>query len=233
MKDTPKTDTALPYATLDLERQRRRGMAEVILGTGKTPTQIAEIARRLHLADQPALATRVAPEIAEATLALISDLPAAYDATARCLTVMTSPPTPAGEGTILVVSAGTGDLPVACEAAACARFWGHSVEQISDVGVAGLHRILSRVEQLRAASVIIVCAGMDGALPGVVAGLVDRPVIAVPTSVGYGASFNGVAALLTMLNACAAGVTVVNIDNGFGAAYAAAQINRRRVSEES
>lgn len=223
---TPISDTSLPYANLDLERLKRRGMAEVILGAGKTPTQIAQIARRLYSAGQRALATRVDPIYATDILTMLGDLPATYDPTARCLTVQDCPPEPAGLGTILVISAGTSDLAVAAEAASCAAFWGHHVEEIHDVGIAGLHRILGHVDRLRRASVIIVCAGMDGALPGVVAGLVERPVIAVPTSVGYGASFGGVAALLTSLNSCAAGVTVVNIDNGFGAAYAAAQINR-------
>ncbi|MFN3198373.1 MAG: nickel pincer cofactor biosynthesis protein LarB [Bradymonadia bacterium] len=232
MKDEHATDTSLPFATLDLDRLKRRGMPEVILGTGKTPTQIAEIARRFDAAGQRVLATRVTPEAAAEVMQLIEDLPAEYDAISRCLTVQRSPAPAVGLGTILVVSAGTGDGPVAAEAIACARFWGHTVDEIHDVGIAGLHRILGHVERLRRASVIIVCAGMDGALPGVVGGLVDRPVIAVPTEVGYGASFNGVAALLTMLNSCAAGVTVVNIGNGFGAAYAAAQINTAPRTEE-
>lgn len=222
----PPASLDLGFATLDLDRLRRQGAPEVIFGQGKTPAEIAAIARALFAAHQRALATRVAPEVATAVLAELTDLPARYEAEARCLVLEAAPPPDRGRGHIAVVTAGTTDRTVAAEAAVTARFLGHRVQRIDDVGVAGLHRLLARLDDLRAAHVLVVCAGMEAALASVVGGLVARPVIAVPTSVGYGASFGGVAALLGMLNACAAGVTVVNIDNGFGAGYAAAQINR-------
>ena len=217
---------SLGFATVDTGRARRRGAPEVIFGQGNTAEHIAGISRALHERGQRVLATRVPPDIAAAAGALIADLPHRYDAEARCLCVPGTPPEPSGQGTVAVVSAGTSDAPVAAEAALCARFLGNPVERLDDVGVAGLHRLLDRLPAIRAARVIIVVAGLEGALPSVLGGLVSQPVIAVPTSVGYGASFGGLAALLGMLNACAAGVTVVNIDNGFGAAYAATLINR-------
>ena len=177
-----------------------------------------------------ALVTRVETDAARALTEAVPD--AHHHERARLVTVG---PFPEGEGDVLVVSAGTSDAPVAEEAALSARFPGAHVRELHDVGVAGLHRLLAETEALRAARAVVVVAGMEGALPSVVCGLVDRPVIAVPTSVGYGAAFEGIAALLGMLNSCAAGVTVVNIDNGFGAGYAAAQINRTRLerNEES
>ena len=208
------------YATVDLDRLRRTGVAEVVYGEGKTPEQIAGIMARLAEAGQDAVVTRMTPEKAEG-------LPGVYDPEARVLVHRQTEWTDRGRGEVLVVCAGTADLPVASEAAVVAHALGNRVRRLNDVGVAGLHRILSHVDTLRSAQVLIVVAGMEGALPSVVAGLVDRPVIAVPTSVGYGANLGGLTALLGMLNSCAAGVSVVNIDNGFGAAYQASQINRR------
>jgi len=199
----------------------------VIFGPGKTADQIARIGRTLAERDQRVLVTRVEPEIAAAVLAEWHDLPAHHDPEARCLYVQHKPPADRGIGTVLVVSAGTSDRPVAREAALVAELCGNRVDSLHDVGVAGLHRLLAHLDRLRAAHVVIVVAGMEGALPSVVAGLVDRPVIGVPTSVGYGANLSGMTALLGMINGCAAGLTVVNIDNGFGAAYAASLINRR------
>ena len=219
----------LPYqdvgcAQVDHHRELRQGMPEVIFGEGKTDRQIVTIMSAMTAADSNVLVTRLD---SEKSLHVLSVFPAAhYHLEARCLTLEKQPTSERGKGTILIVSAGTSDTPVASEAALTARFLGNTVERINDVGVAGIHRLLARHEQLSAATVIIVVAGMEGALPSVVGGLVDKPVIAVPTSVGYGASFGGIAALLGMLNSCAAGVTVVNIDNGFGAACAASLINR-------
>lgn len=211
-------------AQVDHHRHLRQGMPEMIFGEGKTAEQIAAITAAMSDRGSNVLVTRLDKEKAELVLALF---PAAfYHAEARCLTLELQQPEQRGRGAVLVVSAGTSDIPVAAEALVTARFLGNQVEQIFDVGVAGIHRLLARCDQLTAASVIIVVAGMEGALPSVVGGLVDKPVIAVPTSVGYGASFGGIAALLGMLNSCAAGVTVVNIDNGFGAACAASLINR-------
>jgi len=213
-------------ATVDHHRHLRLGYPEVVLGTGKTGVQIAEIMAELARTGANVLATRVDAAQAEVVSA---QLPAArYHADARALVIEQQPWQDLGLGTVLVVSAGTSDQAVAEEATLTARLLGNRVDRVYDVGVAGVHRTLSKLDALRAASVLIVVAGMEGALPSLVAGLVDRPVIAVPTSVGYGASFGGLAALLGMLSSCAAGVTVVNIDNGFGAAYAAALINRRR-----
>lgn len=213
----------LPYAKLDLARQTRCGVPEVIYGAGKTAAQIVAIMRAMNAAGQNAFATRVTP--AQAT-AVLAELPAAdYDATARtlCSDVV---PLPTLHGKVAVLCAGTSDLPVAEEAAVTAQRLGARVERVYDVGVAGIHRLFERVEHFADANVVVVVAGMEGALPSVVGGLIDKPLIAVPTSVGYGAAFNGLAALLGMLNTCAAGVTVVNIDNGFGAGVAAARINR-------
>jgi len=214
----------LHFAKPDYDRPHRRGMPEVIYGAGKTAPQIAAIMRALNAAGQNAFATRVTPEQAAAVQA---ELPRAeYLETPRLL-ICDVAPLPERKGKVAVLCAGTSDLPVAEEAAVTAERLGANVERIFDVGVAGLHRLLSRMERFADARAIVVVAGMEGALPSVVGGLTDKPVIAVPTSVGYGASFQGLAALLGMLNSCASGVTVVNIDNGFGAGVAAALINRQ------
>ncbi len=212
------------HARVDTHRALRQGMPEVVFGLGKTPVQIASIVRTLRDAGQTALVTRVESSAASDVLAL--EPGGEYDAGARLIWYGPAEIAITGVGTIAVVCAGTADLPVAREAAAVAHKLGNKVELIADVGVAGLHRLLAASEALRAARVLIVIAGMEGALPSVVGGLVARPVIAVPTSVGYGASFGGLAALLGMLSSCASNVTVVNIDNGFGAAVVASLINR-------
>jgi NCAIR mutase (PurE)-related protein len=199
-------------------------MPEVIFGEGKNIDQICRIMTAMSGKGSNVLVTRLTADKADQVMAAFPD--SAYDESARCLTLEQRPVELRGKGTILVISAGTSDIPVAAEALVTARFLGNAAEHLYDVGVAGIHRLLARRERLDAASVIIVVAGMEGALPSVVGGLVDKPVIAVPTSVGYGAAFGGIAALLGMLNSCAAGVTVVNIDNGFGAACAASLINR-------
>ncbi len=215
----------LPGVQLDLHRQQRTGHAEVVYGEGKDVGQISAILERLRSAGQPGLVTRVDPEKARAVIAALPDV--RWHTRARVLELAG----PAAErvGCIAVVCAGTSDLPVAEEAAVVAEAVGNRVERITDVGVAGIHRVLAHAPALSRANVIIVVAGMEGALASVVAGLVARPVIAVPTSVGYGAHFGGLAALLGMLNACAAGISVVNIDNGFGAAMQASLINRLAV----
>ncbi len=214
----------LGFARIDHHRSLRTGCPEVVFGDGKTAEQIVEIAARMVSQGHNVLVTRIGAEKAAAVTAALPQV--RYHAEGRALTVAVTPVTPSGRGTILVISAGTSDVPVAEEAAVTAEFLGNRVERLYDVGVAGIHRLLDTTEQLRAATVLIVVAGMEGALPSVVGGLVDRPVIAVPTSIGYGASLGGLAALLGMLNSCAAGVTVVNVDNGFGAAAAASLINR-------
>jgi NCAIR mutase (PurE)-related protein len=214
----------LPFATVDHLRPITQGHQEVIFCPDKTIGQVLAIAERLEAASSSFLATRAdTGQIA----ALEARFPRAeVNALGRTVYLPPDPePTPTGRGTILVCTAGTSDLPVAEEAAVTARAFKNRVERLTDVGVAGIHRVLVQTDVLRSASVIIVVAGMDGALPSVVGGLVKVPVIALPTSVGYGASFGGLAALLAMLNSCAAGVTVVNIDNGFGAAAAASRIN--------
>lgn len=213
----------LDFAKVDLVRKSRQGFPEVIFGAGKTADQIVEIARSLTKTGQPVLVTRTPPTAAEVFLKVFPQ--AVFHETARCLT-LSSGDVKTRPGTIAIASAGTSDLPVAEEAAVTADFMGNNVVRIYDIGVACLSRVLHRLDDLRQANVIIVVAGMEGALPSVVAGLIDRPLIAVPTSIGYGANFGGVAALLGMLNSCGSGVTVVNIDNGFGAAFAANQINR-------
>ena len=214
----------LGHATVDHHRGLRVGFPEVIFGQGKTVEQIVSIMTALREKGNNILVTRLEEEKA---LHLVAAFPEAeYHADSRCLTLRQRPVEVTGRGMILVVSAGTSDIPVAAEAALTARMMGNEVELLHDVGVAGIHRLLARTKLLFSASVIIVVAGMEGALPSVVAGLVGRPVIGVPTSVGYGASFGGIAALLGMLNSCAGGVTVVNIDNGFGAGYAASLMNR-------
>ncbi|HOE60046.1 MAG TPA: nickel pincer cofactor biosynthesis protein LarB [Kiritimatiellia bacterium] len=214
----------LHFAKPDFDRQRRLGMPEVVFGSGKTAVQIAAIMRALNDAGQNAFVTRVTPEQAAAVQTEIPD--AVYREEAHILTRDVAP-LPQPEGKVAVLCAGTSDLLVAEEAALTAERLGARIERVYDVGVAGLHRLLSRIDRFEDARAIVVVAGMEGALPSVVGGLTDRPVIAVPTSVGYGASFQGLAALLGMLNSCAAGVTVVNIDNGFGAGVAAARINRQ------
>jgi NCAIR mutase (PurE)-related protein len=211
-------------ANIDHHRELRVGFPEVIYGAGKSVEQIGRIIDAMLDKGSNILATRLDENRAGH---LLERFPAAcYHEDARCLTIERKPAELLGRGRILVVSAGTSDIPVAAEAAVTARIMGNEVAQLFDVGVAGLHRLLAHREMLTGAAVIIVVAGMEGALPSVVAGLVGRPVIGVPTSIGYGASFGGIAALLGMLNSCAAGVTVVNIDNGFGAAMAASLINR-------
>jgi hypothetical protein len=217
----------LPFATIDHLRPITQGHQEVILCQGKTAGQVVAIAERLVAAEGEAgtfLATRTD---AEQVAALTTRFPRAeVNELGRTVFLPADPePAPTGRGTVLVCTAGTSDLPVAEEAAVTARAFRNRVERLTDVGVAGIHRLLTQTDVLRSASVIIVVAGMEGALPSVVGGLVKVPVIAVPTSVGYGASFGGLAALLAMLNSCASGVTVVNIDNGFGAAAAASRIN--------
>ena len=213
----------LGFAQVDTHRALRQGFPEVIYGAGKTPDQVVKIAGKLLERESCVLVTRVGPEHARALRRKFKI--AVHHELARCVTIEKKP-LPKGPGLIAVICAGTSDLPVAEEAALTAEIMGNHVERIHDAGVAGLHRILSRLETIQTASVLVVVAGMEGALPSVVAGLVSKPVIAVPTSVGYGASFGGVAALLGMLNSCGSGVTVVNIDNGFGGGYAASQINR-------
>jgi NCAIR mutase (PurE)-related protein len=208
-------------ADLDLERGARRGYPEAVYCEGKTPGQVALIAAEVGERGIRTLFTRAGPGHVEAVLSRLPD--AAHDDLARLVVWPAEPPTPTG-GRVLVVAAGTSDLPVAREAVLVARHLGRSTELLVDVGVAGLHRIVGRLDQLRAARAVVVVAGMDGALPSVVAGLVSAPVVAVPTSVGYGAAFEGLAPLLTMLNSCAPGVAVVNIDNGYGAGHMAAQI---------
>ena len=209
------------FARLDDDRAARRGLAEAVLCESKTSDQVRAIAREVHARDARTLFTRVRPDQVHG---LLAELPGArHDPEARLVAWPGEPPRPTG-GAVVVLAAGTSDLPVAREAALTAEHLGRSCDLVVDVGVAGLHRMLAHLDLLRSARVIVVVAGMDGALPGVVAGLVAAPVVAVPTSVGYGAAFEGLAPLLTMLNACAPGVAVVNIDNGYGAGHLAAQI---------
>ena len=221
LRDLPFED--LGFAKLDHHRALRTGMPEVIFAGVKTPEQVAAIFARMAKAGGNVLATRASRESFDAVLA--AEPRAVYHETARAITLTQAEPI-AGKGTVAVVCAGTSDLPIAEEAAVTARLMGNTVEVIADVGVAGIHRLLAQRTSLQSARVLIVCAGMEGALPTVVGGLVNAPVIAVPTSIGYGASFGGVAALLGMLNTCTPNVCVVNIDNGFGAACIATLINR-------
>jgi NCAIR mutase (PurE)-related protein len=221
LRDLPFED--LGFAKLDHHRALRTGMPEVIFAAGKTNTQVAAIFARMAKAGGNVLATRASREAYEAVR--VVEPRAEFHELARAIT-LNQAPAPQGKGTIAVVCAGTSDLPVAEEAVVTARMMGNTVELIADVGVAGIHRLLAQKDALQAARVLIVCAGMEGALPTVVAGLVNAPVLAVPTSVGYGASFGGIAALLGMLNTCSPNVSVVNIDNGFGAACMASLINR-------
>jgi NCAIR mutase (PurE)-related protein len=215
----------LGFAKLDHHRALRRGFPETVFGAGKTPEQIVAIVERIAARGQRVLVTRTTAQVHGRVAAVRSD--ARFHEAARCLTVEAAAVQPL-PGRIAIAAAGTSDLPVAEEAAVTAEFHGASVERVYDVGVAGLHRLLDRTPTIRSADVVIVVAGMEGALPSVVAGLVDAPVLAVPTSVGYGAAFQGLAALLAMLNSCASGVGVVNIDNGFGAAHLACLILRGR-----
>lgn len=220
---------ALPFehidvACIDHHRGLRKGVSEVIFGEGKEVEDILAIMGSMIAQEEAILITRLSPEKAERIRERYPE--AQYYTRSRVLTLSLRPSETRGRGTILVISAGTSDIPIAEEAAVTARFLGNKVDTLYDVGISGLHRLLGYKEKLFGASVIIVAAGMEGALPSVVGGLVDKPVIAVPTSIGYGASFQGIAALLGMLNSCASGVTVVNIDNGFGAGYAASLMNR-------
>lgn len=216
----------LGFAQLDLSRGVRQGAGEVVYGAGKTAEQIAAIIKALLDADQERiLVTRLDAEKAARTAELLdNDIDLGYVPDAQ-LALVGGKPSPTGNGRVVVACAGTSDLPVAEEAALTAEFYGNEVDRLYDVGVAGLHRLLAHAEELAQAQVIIAIAGMEGALASVIGGLVSCPVIAVPISVGYGASFGGVAALLAMLNSCASGISVVNIDNGFGAAYQASLIN--------
>jgi NCAIR mutase (PurE)-related protein len=209
------------FADLDHDRTRRRGYPEAVYCTGKTPEQVGMIAAAVRNQPHVTLFTRANKDHAAA---ILSELPGAFhDQQANLLAWPSEPPQPSG-GLVVVLAAGTSDLPVAMEAQLTASYLGRPTELVVDVGVAGLHRILSRLDLLRRARVVVVAAGMDGALPSVVAGLIAAPVVALPTSVGYGAALDGLAALLAMLNACAPGVAVVNIDNGYGAGHLAAQI---------
>jgi len=213
----------LGFATIDTDRISRTGIPEVIYSEGKTPEQVAEIAFRMHERGIPILATRATSEVYDA---VVKKIPGAiYHRQARAIVYQAEKP-PLTESYIAVVSAGTSDIPVSEEAAITAEFLGNRVERIYDVGVAGIHRLFHRLELIRGAKVIIVVAGMEGALASVMGGLVDKPVIGVPCSAGYGANFGGVSALLSMLNSCASGVSVVNIDNGFGAACQASLVNK-------
>src|SRR6266446_8888775 len=214
----------LEFANIDHHRALRRGIPEVELGESKSAAQIAAIGKRIVAAGHNLVITRLDEQKARELKRRLPALDYRTDARIGIIAKKTSPAR--GHGPVMVISAGTSDLPVAEEAAVCAELFGNSVVRLYDVGVAGLHRLTSRLEEVAAASVLIVVAGMEGALPSVVGGLLDKPVIAVPTSIGYGASFGGIAALLAMLNSCAPGVSVVNIDNGFGAAFAATLINR-------
>ncbi len=214
----------LGFAKLDSHRSIRRGIPEAVFGEGKTADQLAAIGRRVLASGTNLIITRLAADKARIVKRKIRAL--VYHRDARIGVVVKERRKPSGRGIVMVLSAGTSDIPVAEEAALCAELFGNRVARVYDVGVAGIHRLTANLEVIREASVLIVVAGMEGALPSVVAGLVDKPVIAVPTSVGYGASMGGLAALLGMLNSCASGVTVVNIDNGFGAALAATLINR-------
>jgi NCAIR mutase (PurE)-related protein len=220
LRSRPFTD--LGFARVDHHRSIRQGFPEVILGLGKTPAQIAAIAQELAARGSTVIVTRASEEAFRAVQGVLPD--AVYHAEAR-MVALRQQDIAAGKGRIMVVAAGTSDLPVAEEAACTAQVMGNEVDRLYDVGVAGIHRLLGERARFELARVLIVVAGMEGALPSVVSGLVSVPVIAVPTSIGYGASFGGVAALLGMLTSCASGVSVVNIDNGFGAAHVASLIN--------
>jgi hypothetical protein len=222
LKSLPFED--LGYARIDHHRSLRKGFPEVIWGEGKTSGQILSIMKHMKSKGQNVLITRLQAKKAKTIQKVFSK--SQYYPQSKVLTYLTHPVIQEGKGTILVITAGTTDIPVAEEAVVTAQFMGNRVETLYDVGVAGIHRLLSEKKRLESARVLIVVAGMEGALPSVVGGLVDRPVIAVPTSIGYGTSFGGITALLAMLNSCASGVAVVNIDNGFGAGYIATLMNR-------
>ena len=218
-----KAEEDLGFAHIDVERHRRRGLPEVIFSSGKTPEQVIQIIDVFKKAGQNALCTRATQEMFDAVSRVHTA--AHYHAAARVITIdVVARPAPVGH--VAVVSAGTSDIPVAEEAAMTAEWMGARVDRVFDVGVAGLHRLMKHVDMLRDCRAVVVVAGMEGALPSVVGGLIDKPIIAVPTSVGYGTSLHGIAALLAMLNTCVPGITVVNIDNGFGAGVTAALINR-------
>jgi len=219
----------LEYASLDVNRQERTGFPEVVYAAGKTAEQLIGIFQKLMEHQAIVLATRVSDEQAESLLAVWPDI--VSDREAKVAVWSKEPIVPTRSGYVAIVAAGTSDWAVAQEAAWTVRCLGSEAKVITDVGVAGIHRLFQRLEEIRGASVIICIAGMEGALASVVAGLVDKPVVAVPTSVGYGANFGGISALLTMLNSCANGVAVVNIDNGFGAGYLAGMIHRQSVAE--
>ena len=220
LKKEPFED--IGFAKIDYHRRLRQGAAEVIYGAGKTPEQIAGILRAMReKGERTVLVTRLSPEAAGE---LQQAFPLRYEKTAR-IGILGELPEPSGRGNVVVATGGTSDIPVAEEAALTAEVLGNRVTRLYDVGVAGLHRLLSHMDELMGASVIVAIAGMEGALASVIGGLVDCPVIAVPTSVGYGTAFGGLSALLSMLNSCAAGVSVVNIDNGFGAGFLASRIN--------
>ncbi|RLB09201.1 MAG: nickel pincer cofactor biosynthesis protein LarB [Deltaproteobacteria bacterium] len=223
LKDLPFKE--LEIACVDHHRTVRKGFPEVIFGEGKESEEIISIIEEMKRKKENILVTRVSEKKARKIKDIYPE--ATYHRRARVLTLINTPVKSSGKGTILVVCAGTSDLPVAEEAFITAKFLGNPVEKIYDVGIAGIHRLFAYMDKLRRASVIIAVAGMEGALPSVIAGLVESPVIAVPTSVGYGASFSGISALLAMLNSCAPGIAVVNIDNGLGAAYISTLINRR------
>ena len=223
MKHLPFED--IDFARIDHHRSLRKGFPEVIFGQGKTSRQIIEIMSRMKKNKENILVTRLEPQKAAAVCKKFPE--AVFHPLSRVLTVIPKPlKKQAGRGLVLVISAGTSDIPVAEEALITARIMGNPTDYLYDMGISGLHRLMAKKEKILSASVLIVVAGMEGALPSVVGGLVERPVIAVPTSVGYGASFNGLAALLGMLNSCSSGVAVVNIDNGFGAGYLATLINK-------
>ena len=218
----------LGFAQIDLHRSLRKNFPEVVYGEGKTPAQVAAIAERIGRSEKRFLVTRITAEHARSVRRKIKSVK--FHEVARCLT-FDKAPLPKRPGAIAIVAAGTSDLPVAEEAAITADITGNQVERIYDVGVAGLHRLLRRLDAIQKANVIVAVAGMEGALPSVVCGLVSKPVIAVPTSVGYGAHLGGFTALLAMLNSCSSGLTVVNINNGFGAGFAASQINALAAGE--
>jgi len=222
LKELPFED--IGFATIDHHRSLRRGFPEVIYGPGKKAEEIVKISEKMIGKGENVLITRLTYKKARIVK---QHFPASeYYPGPKALTIVVNPIEKRGKGKILVISAGTSDIPVAEEAAITARIMGNDVETLFDIGVAGLHRLLGKMDVIMGASVIVVVAGMEGALPSIVGGLVDKPVIAVPTSIGYGASLKGISALLGMLNSCVSGVTVVNIDNGFGAGYAASLINR-------
>lgn len=226
-KNKAKLEHDMHFAHIDLDRKRRCGFSEVIFCPGKTAKQVSEIALAMKKAGQNVLATRATPEQFKAVKKVIKA--AVWHDDAKAIIALTQPVRKIGG--IAVVSAGTADIPVAEEAALTAEHMGAKVERIYDVGVAGLHRLMKHIDQLRSANAVVVVAGMEGALPSVIGGLIDKPIIAVPTSIGYGTSMKGIAALLAMLNTCVPGITVVNIDNGFGAGVAAAMINRGSVKQ--